>query len=130
MKLKVIIYICSIFLLWSCGQKNGSGYSFQDVQISTSDNYLVLPSGFVTDEVNSYEEGFTQHFIYSDSSYVIILKGSNADLAVPGGQNTDNYSREQNVEGIQMLYGNVRADRKAEFDQAFDLMKKNRLKKE
>jgi hypothetical protein len=57
------------------------------------------------------------------------LRGGNATLELPENKNAETHSREQSVDGIQMVYGNVKTERKAEFDKAFDLMKENGIKK-
>ena len=57
------------------------------------------------------------------------MRGGNATLELPENENTETHSREQSVDRIRMIYGNVKTERKAEFDKAFDLMKENGLKK-
>lgn len=129
MNKKIIILIFGILILLSCKQNSGIEYSFEDVQINKSDYYLTLPIGIEKKQIDSYEEGFYQYFIYSDNSYVAILRGGNATLELPENENSETHSREQSVDRIRMIYGNVKTERKAEFDKAFDLMKENGLKK-
>jgi hypothetical protein len=129
MNKKNFILIFGILILLSCKQKSGIEYSFADVQINKSDYYLTLPIGIKKNEVDIYTEGFYQHFIYPDNSYVIILRGGNAELKEPENDNSEFHSRGQSVDGIRMIYGNVKSERKAEFDKAFDLMKENGIKK-
>jgi hypothetical protein len=90
---------------------------------------LTLPTGIKKNEINTYEEGFYQHFIYSDNSYVVILRGGNAGLNEPKNDNPKLHSREQSVDRIRMIYGNVKTERKAGFDKAFDLIKQKGIKK-
>ncbi|WP_407556299.1 hypothetical protein [Winogradskyella sp. 4-2091] len=94
-----------------------------------SDYYLTLPIGIEKNQVESYEEGFYQDFVYSDNSYVIILRGGNAGLELPKNENSETHSRKEYIDGTEMVYGNVKTERKAEFDKAFDIMKENGLKK-
>ena len=129
MKETLFILIIGILILSSCKTKNGIEYSFEDVQINTSDYYLTLPIGITKNEVNTYTEGFYQHFIYSDNSYVVILRGGNAELELPYNDNSEIHSRRQFVDRVIMIYGNVKTERKEEFDKAFDIMKENGLKK-
>ncbi|MDP2059190.1 MAG: hypothetical protein Q8J97_05575, partial [Flavobacteriaceae bacterium] len=68
MKKKIFILIIGILILSNCKSKSGAEYSFEDVQINQSDYYLTLPAGITKNEVNTYEEGFYQHFIYTDNS--------------------------------------------------------------
>ncbi|OBX18711.1 hypothetical protein LX77_03906 [Gelidibacter algens] len=129
MKKKILIILIGILILSNCKQSGGIEYSFEDVQVNTSDDYLTLPTGIIKNKVDSYEEGFYQHFVYPDNRYVIILRGGNAELNEPKNDNPEIHSREQSVDRIRMIYGNVKTERKAEFDKAFDLMKENGLKK-
>ncbi|TVZ59231.1 hypothetical protein NA63_1758 [Flavobacteriaceae bacterium MAR_2010_105] len=129
MNRKIFILIFGILILSNCKQKSGIEYSFADVQINKSDYYLTLPIGIKKNEVDNYTEGFYQHFIYSDNSYVIILRGGNATLELPENKNSETHSRKESIDGIRMVYGNVKAERKSEFDKAFDLMKENGIKK-
>jgi len=129
MNRKFFILIFGILILSNCKQKSRTEYSFAKVQINESDYYLTLPIGIKKNEVDNYTEGFYQHFIYADNSYVIILRGGNAELNEPENDNPDFHSRGQSVDGIRMIYGNVKSERKAEFDKAFDLMKENGIKK-
>lgn len=129
MNRKIFILIFGILILSNCKSKSGTEYSFEDVQINQSDYYLTLPVGITKNEVNTYEEGFYQHFIYSDNSYVVILRGGNAELNEPKNDNPEFHSRGQSIDRIRMIYGNVKTERKAEFDKAFDIMKENGLKK-
>ncbi len=129
MNRKVFILIFGFLILLNCKQKSGIEYSLADVQINKSDYYLTLPIGIEKNQIDSYEEGFYQYFIYSDKSYVAILRGANATLELPENENSETHSREQSVDRIRMIYGNVKTQRKAEFDKAFDLMKENGLKK-
>ena len=129
MKKKIAILISGILILLSCKQKSGIEHSFTEVQINKSDYYLTLPIGIEKNQVESYEEGFYQYFIYSDKSYVAILRGGNATLELPENENAETHSREQSVDRIRMIYGNVKTERKAVFDKTFDLMKENGIKK-
>jgi len=125
----IFIIIFGILILSNCKQKSGIEYSFVDVQINRSNSYLTLPIDIKENKVTSFTEGFYQHFIFSDNSYVIILKGGNAELELPKSDNPEIYSRYESIDRIRMVYGNVKTERKAEFDKAFDLMKKNGIKK-
>ena len=129
MKRFLIILIFGTLILSSCALKNGIEYPFTDVQINQSPYYLTLPIGIKENKVETYTEGFYQHFIYSDNSYVVILRGGNAELNQPKNADPEIHSRKQTVDRVRMIYGNVKPDRKAEFDKAFDLMKENGLKK-
>ena len=129
MKKKIFILIIGILILSNCKSKSGAEYSFEDVRINTSDYYLTLPAGITKNKIDSYEEGFYQHFVYSDNSYVIILRGGNAELELPKNENSGIHSRRQYVDRVIMVYGNVKTERKAEFDKAFDIMKESGLKK-
>ena len=129
MNRKYFILIIGFLILSSCKQKNETEYSFENVQINTTDYYLTLPKGIIENKITNYTEGFYQHFIFSDNSYVIILRGGNAELELPQSDNSQIYSWEQSVDRIRMVYGNVKSERKAEFDKAFDLMKENGIKK-
>ncbi|MBL4569383.1 MAG: hypothetical protein JKY69_07020 [Flavobacteriaceae bacterium] len=129
MNRKIFILVIGIFILTSCKRNSETEYSFEDIQINTSDYYLTLPIGIKKNEVDNYTEGFYQHFVYSDNSYVIILRGGNAGLELPKSDNPKIHSRKENIDGIRMIYGNVKSERKAEFDKAFDLMKENGIKK-
>ena len=129
MNRKTLILLFGISILTNCKQESRIEYSFTDVEINKSDYYLTLPIGIEKNDVHNFTEGFYQHFIYSDDSYVVILRGGNAVLDVPKNVNSEIHSRGQSVGRIRMIYGNVKSERKAEFDEAFDLMKKNGLKK-
>ena len=129
MNKKNLILLFGILILFSCKQKNGIEYSFAEVQINKSDYYLTLPTGIKKNKVDNYTEGFYQHFVYSDSSYVIILRGGNAGLELPKSDNSEIHARKESIDGLKMVYGNVRTNRKEEFDKAFDLMKEKGLKK-
>ncbi|MFD1096127.1 hypothetical protein [Salegentibacter chungangensis] len=128
--IKIIsVLILSIFIITSCKNGDQQEFSLEDVQINETNDYLQLPAGIIENKVKLYEEGFTQHFIYPDSSYVIILKGENAELALPKTDNPDIFSKKENIEKFQIIYGNVKSSRKDEFDFAFKRMKKNGIKK-
>ena len=129
MNIKNLILIFGILILSNCKQKRGIEYSFADVQVNKSDYYLTLPIGIEKNQVDTYEEGFYQYFVYSDKSYVTILRGGNATLELPENENPEIHSRKENIDGVRMVYGNVTSERKAEFDKAFDLMKENGIKK-
>ena len=129
MNRKIFILIFGILILSNCKKKSGIEYSFADVQINTSDYYLTLPTGITKNKTDSYEEGFYQHFVYSDNSYVTILRGGNAELELPKSDNAEIHSRYESIDRIRIVYGNVKPERKAEFDKAFDLMKENGIKK-
>jgi len=129
MNKKYLILIFGILILLSCKLKSGIEYSFADVQINNSDYYLTLPIGIEKNQIDSYEEGFYQYFVYPDKSYVAIMKGGNATLELPENGNSAIHSRKESIDGIRMIYGNVTSERKAEFDKAFDLMKENGIKK-
>ena len=129
MNTKNLILIFGIIILVNCKPKSEIEYSFAEVQVYKSDYYLTLPSGIKKNNVNTYTEGFYQDFVYSDNSYVIILRGGNAGLELDENDSPEFHSRVQSVDGIRMLYGNVKSERKAEFDKAFDLMKENGIKK-
>ena len=129
MNRKYIILVIGFLILSSCKQKNETEYSFEDVQVNTTDYYLTLPKGIVENKVTNYTEGFYQHFIFSDNSYVIILRGGNAELELPKSDDSEIHSRAESIDGIRMIYANVKTERKAEFDKAFDLMKENGIKK-
>ena len=129
MKRKITIIIIAILVLSGFKQQRGNKYSFEDVQINKSDSYLTLPKGINKNIVEEYTEGFYQMFFYTDGSSVIILKGGNAILELPKNDNPDRFARKEIINRIQMVYGNVKLKRKAEFDKAFDLMKKNGIKK-
>ena len=129
MNRKILLLIIGILIFSNCKEKNEIEYSFVDVQINKSNYYLTLPAGITKNKVDHYEEGFIQQFIYSDKSYVIILRGGNADLELPNSDNAEIHSRYESVDRIQMVYGNVKSERKEEFDRAFDLMKVNGIKK-
>lgn len=77
---KILILIFGILILSNCKQKNGIEYSFDEVQVNKSNYYLTLPIGIEKNQVDTYEEGIYQYFIYSDKSYVAILRGGNATL--------------------------------------------------
>ena len=91
MKIRILLYIIGSLILFSCGEKNGQETSFDDLQINKSDQFLALPAGVIENKVTTYEEGFTQHFIYKENSYVIILQGGNAELAVPNNSKSDKF---------------------------------------
>ena len=129
MKKKILIIIIGILTLSNCKQKSEIEYSLEDVQVNTSDYYLTLPTGIIKNQIDSYEEGFYQHFVYPDNSYVIILKGGNAGLELPKNNDLGTHSRMESIDGIRMVYGDVKSERKAEFDKAFDLMKESGIKK-
>ena len=129
MNKKYLILIFGILILLSCKLKSGIENSFVDVQINNSDYYLTLPIGIEKNQIDSYEEGFYQYFVYSDQSFVTILKGGNATLELPENENSETHSRKESIDGIRMIYGNVTSERKAEFDKAFDLMKETGIKK-
>ena len=129
MNRKILILIFGILILSNCKQKSGIEYSFADVQVNKSDYYLTLPIGIEKNQVDTYEEGFYQYFVYSDKSYVTILRGGNATLELPENENPEIHSRKESIDGVRMVYGNVTNERKAEFDKAFDLMKENGIKK-
>ena len=129
MNKKYLILILGILILLSCKLKSGIENSFVDVQINNSDYYLTLPIGIEKNQIDSYEEGFYQYFVYSDQSFVTILKGGNATLELPENENSETHSRKESIDGIRMIYGNVTSERKAEFDKAFDLMKETGIKK-
>lgn len=123
------IFIFGIIILSSCKPKSLFEYSFVDVQINESDYYLTLPIGIIKNQVDTFEEGFYQHFIFSDNSYVILLKGGNAELELPKSDNRNIHSRYENIDRIQIVYNNVKTERRAEFDKAFDLMIENGILK-
>lgn len=121
------IIIFGFLTLSNCKYK--SEIKLADVQVNKSNYYLTLPTGIKKNKVDTYTEGFYQQFVYYDNSYVIILSGGNAELNEPNEQNPETHFRRQSVDRIQMIYGNVTNERKAEFDKAFDIMKQNGLKK-
>ena len=123
------IFIFGIIILSSCKPKSLFEYSFVDVQINESDYYLTLPIGIIKNQVDTFEEGFYQYFIFSDNSYVILLKGGNAELELPKSDNRNIHSRYENIDRIQIVYNNVKTERRAEFDKAFDLMIENGILK-
>ena len=129
MNRKNFILIFGIVVLSSCKPKSGNEYSFTDVQINKSDYYLTLPNGIIKNKVDSFEEGFYQYFVYPDNSYVVILRGGNAELKLPKSDNPEIHSRYESIDRIHMVYGNVKTERKEEFDKAFDIMKDKGINK-
>ncbi|RBW57137.1 hypothetical protein DS884_11160 [Tenacibaculum sp. E3R01] len=129
MNRKIFILILGILILSSCKQKSGIEYSFADVQIKKTDYYLTLPIGIEKNEVEDYTEGIFQNFIYSDKSFVIISTSGFGQIKSPENEYPEFHWRKEKIDGIQITYGNVKTERKAEFDKAFDLMKENRIKK-
>jgi hypothetical protein len=129
MKTKIIIIIIGISILFGFKQQKENKYKLIDVQINKSESYLTLPKGIKINKVTELTEGFYQIFFYSDHSSVIILKGENTILELPTNDNPNAFARKEIIDGIQMVYGNVMTKRKAEFDKAFDLMKKNGIMK-
>ncbi len=123
------ILIFGIVILSSCKPKNGNEYSFIDVQINKSEYYLTLPNGIIKNKIDFYEEGFYQHFVYPDNSYVVILRGGNAELELPKSDNPEIHSRYESIDRIRMVYGNVKTEQNEEFDKAFDIMKDKGIKK-
>ncbi|WP_147239402.1 hypothetical protein [Tenacibaculum sp. E3R01] len=90
---------------------------------------MTLPIGIEKNEVEDYTEGIFQNFIYSDKSFVIISTSGFGQIKSPENEYPEFHWRKEKIDGIQITYGNVKTERKAEFDKAFDLMKENRIKK-
>jgi hypothetical protein len=129
MNKKIFILLLGFLILSGYNQKSENECSLVEVQINETNYYLTLPTGIKKNEVTTYEEGFYQQFTYTDNSFVVILRGGNAELDEPKSDNPKIYSRKQRVDRIIMVYGNVKPERKAEFDKAFDLMKENGILK-
>jgi len=129
MNRKIFILIFGILILSNCKQKNGIEYSFADVQIKETDYYLTLPIGIEKNEVEDYTEGIFQNLIYSDKSFVIISTSGFGQIKSPENEYPEFHWRKEKIDGIQIAYGNVKTERKAEFDKAFDLMIENGIKK-
>jgi hypothetical protein len=128
MNRKIYILIFGVLILSNCNQKSEIEYYFEQVQVNTTDLYLTLPKDIIENKVTTYEEGYYQHFIFSDNSFVIILRGGNAELHNKI-DSPETFYRKQSVDGIRMIYDHVKSERKAEFDKAFNLMKENGLKR-
>lgn len=129
MNKKVFILIFGILIFSNCKEKTGIEYSFENVQISTSELYLTLPTGIVKNEVEDFTEGIYQQYIYSDKSLVLISTNGMGQITLPEKQYPGFHWRKEKIDGIQVAYVNVKSERKAEFDKAFDLMIENGIKK-
>ncbi|MFK5983622.1 MAG: hypothetical protein QM499_11965 [Flavobacteriaceae bacterium] len=84
---------------------------------------LYLPKGFgIPDRVEDYT-GFFQTYIYSDKSCLTIMCDSTSELGISKAIKENVFAREEKFNGFSMIYWNVKAERKAEFDLAFEKMK-------
>jgi hypothetical protein len=82
---------------------------------------LKIPSGQFLISTDSYEEGYLYSIVYSDSSYIIILCGSNADLDI-NNKTINLYNRKEKVQGHTIIYEGVKKSRLSIFNHAFDLI--------
>jgi len=126
MNRKIFILIFGFLILLNCKQKRE--ISLADVQIGNSQHYLTLPTGIVRNHIEDYTEGIYQDFYYSDNCVVIVSTSGFGQVTLPEENRIGFYDRKEVINGIQIAYINVEAERKAEFDKAFDLMKENGIK--
>jgi hypothetical protein len=89
---------------------------------------LILPKDWVKRERHEYMEGFSQTYLYSDNSVIALLCGYNADLNINKEQN-DEFNRKEMINGITIIYENVKPEQKGVFDKAFDPKNENGIKK-
>lgn len=130
MKKKIFILIIGILILSNCKPKSEIKYSFEDVKIDSTQIYLKLPTGIIKNKVEDFTEGIFQQFIYFDKSLVIISTSGMGQINLTEkDSNPNTHWRLEIIDGIQIAYWNVKSERKAEFDKAFDLMKENGLEK-
>jgi len=84
-----------------------------------------LPSGWIrTKSENVNYHGFVEFIQYPDSSYVTILCAHQTEINPDFEITKDLHSRSEKINGTTIIYNNVNGERKAEFDAAFESMKK------
>ena len=66
--------------------------------------------------------------MYSDNSVIALLCAHNADLNINKEQN-DKFNKKEIINGITIIYENVKPEQKGVFDKALDLMNENGIKK-
>ncbi len=101
---------------------------FEDVQIVDFNLYLTLPKGIERNTTEDFTEGIAQQFFYKDGSSVVLTTSPMGGLTLPENELEGYNFRLERIDRITFMYA-VRNSRKAEFDKAFDFMKKNGLKK-
>ncbi|WP_339839695.1 hypothetical protein [uncultured Flavobacterium sp.] len=83
---------------------------------------LILPKNWNTPDRLDIDKGFIQTYIYPDKSYISFMCGD-AELHKQKNIKEGEYAREEKYNGFSIIYGNVKADRKDEFDEALNRMK-------
>lgn len=125
-----ILFLGNI-LIGSCREKK----SFDNLMCNTildgckgKSIALILPKDWVKTERHEYMEGFSQTYVYSDNSVIALLCAHNADLNINKEQN-DKFNKKEIINGITIIYENVKPEQKGVFDKALDLMNENGIKK-
>ncbi|HLO72671.1 MAG TPA: hypothetical protein VK164_01930 [Flavobacterium sp.] len=83
---------------------------------------LVLPKNWDTPDRLEIDKGFIQTYIYPDKSYLSIMCG-NSEFHKQKVVKENEFAREEKYNGFAIIYGNVKAERKEEFDNALNEMK-------
>lgn len=126
MKYKILTLVISLILL-SCNY-SVKNYVFSEYYIKDclgKPKSFKLPSGWIkTKSENVNYHGFVEFIQYPDSSYVTILCAHQTEINPDFDITKGLHSRSEKINGTTIIYNNVNGERKAEFDAAFELMKK------
>jgi len=81
-----------------------------------------FPKGWSKTSTYSYDHGYIESLIYPDSSIVSILCGFSTGSNPSDKFDINRHSRKERLFDRTVIYENVLADRKEEFDRVFDQM--------
>lgn len=129
MNKKIFLPLFGILILFIVYQKCGNKNSLDQIQIEDTELYLTLPSGIVNKEVDDFTFGIYKHFNYSDKSFVLISTHDMGIIKLPKDSSPGFHWRKEKIDGIQIIYGDVRPKKKTIFDKYFDQMLAKGVKK-
>ena len=127
--MRTIIYILVSITFYSnslIAQENNINISLEKTNVTDCNGKtigLMLPKGWKIPDRLEIEEGFIQTYSYPDKSYLSILCGD-AEFHKQEIVKENEFAREEKYNGFSIIYGNVKSNRKEEFDAALNLIKK------
>ena len=127
-KNNILLILFLIVSLTSCKDNSQTDYSYEKIQIDRTDIFLTLPTGIDSSEIEDFTEGIFQQFKYTDKSIVVISTNGMGYIDMSGEKANKVIERKEVIDGIQIAYFITNKERRAEFDQAFNLMLESGLK--
>jgi len=125
--MRILISYLIIFSFLSCKKEKSLDTNLSETVVSDCNDKsikIILPKGWKTPDRYDDGTGFIQTYIYPDSSYVTIMCDKFGELKKQSVVKENEYAREEKFDGFSAIYGNVKKNRKAVFDLAFEEMNK------